>query len=257
MKRLCVLCLTLILLLATVACDRKAPASRQIIVLIDVSASIEPEAQQSAFQAVENVVSALRRGDSLVVIPITGDAGNESQGHILRLTLAEHREAYDQDLRRAALDLRRSLEETKAATRRNPGSHTDILGAVRLAAEEIRLAGEGRKTTILVLSDLIQDDKQFDFKSDPALKSETSATLLASQSARRLGLSLQGVPVFLGLVRSKDLGHLSPRRRLAIEAFWLGFLKDFRANPVLAEDGPGLLPIFLTSEPVAVENHKD
>ncbi len=256
MKRLCALCLTLILLLATAACERKATASRQIIVLIDVSASIEPEAQRSAFQAVANVVSALRRGDSLVVIPITGDAGNESQGHILRLTLAEHREAYDQDLRRAGLNLRRSLEETKAATMRNPGSHTDILGALRLAAEEVRLAGEGRKTTIVVLSDLIQDDNQFDFKSDPALESETSATLLASVSARRQGLSPQGIPVFLGLVRSKDLGHLSPRRRSAIEAFWLEFLKDSGANPVLAEDGPGLLPIFLTSEPVSVDEHE-
>ena len=105
------------------------------------------------------------------------------------------------------------------------------------AAEERQLAGKGRETMILLLSDLIQDDDQFDFKSDPALKSETSATVLASVTARRLGLSLQGISVFLGLVRSKDLGHLSPRRRLAIEAFWLGFLKDSRANPVLAEDG--------------------
>jgi hypothetical protein len=44
---------------------------------------------------------------------------------------------------------------------------------------------------------------------------------------------------------------------LAIEAFWLGFLKDSRANPVLAEDGPGLLPIFLTSELVSVEERED
>jgi hypothetical protein len=42
-----------------------------------------------------------------------------------------------------------------------------------------------------------------------------------------------------------------------IEAFWLGFLKDSRANPLLAEDGPGLLSIFLRSESVAVEKHED
>ena len=103
---------------------------------------------------------------------------------------------------------------------RNPGARTDILGALRLAAEERQMAGEGRETTILALSDFIQDDNQFDFKSDPALKSETSATLLASGAARRLGLSLQGIHVFLGLVRSRDLGHLSPRRRSAIS--WAG-----------------------------------
>jgi len=171
-----------------------------------------------------------------------------SQGRILRLTLAERREAYDQDLRRAASNLRLSLEETKAATVRNPGAQTDILGAFRLAAEEMQLAGDGRKTTILVLSDLIQDDRQFDFKTHPALKNEASAQLLASTSARGSGLAFQGVPVFLGLVRSRDLGRLSTRRRLAIEVFWLGFLKASGASPVLAQDGPGLLSTFLMSE---------
>ncbi len=180
MKRCCAFSVVLALLLATAACERKTPPTRQIIALIDMSASIEPEAQQSAFQALENIVSRLRRGDSLVVIPITGDAGNESQGRILRLTLAERREAYDQDLRRAASNLRRSLEETKAATVRHPGAQTDILGALRLAAEEMRLAGDGRKTTILVLSDLIQDDSQFDFRTHSALKNGASAKLWAA-----------------------------------------------------------------------------
>jgi len=248
MKRLCAFSLTLILLLASTACERKAVMSRQIIAVIDVSASIEPEAQQSAFQAIENIASTLRRGDSLVVIPITGDARNQSQGRILRLTLSEHREAYDQDLRRAASNLRRSLEETKAAAMRDPGARTDILGALRLAAEEMQLAGQSRKTTILLLSDLIQDDSQFDFKSDPALRNEASATPFASASAHRAGLSLHGVPIFFGLLRSKDLGCLSPRRRLAIEAFWLRFLRESGATPVLAEDGPGLLSTFLASE---------
>ena len=169
-----------------------------LIALIDVSASIEPAAQQSAFQAIENIVSTLRRGESLVVIPITGDAGNESQGRILRIEIPKRREAYDQDLRRVASDLRHSLEETRAVTMREPGAHTDILGALRLAAEEMQLAGQDRKTTILVLSDLIQDDSQFDFKSDPALKNVVSATPPASASAQTAGLSLQGVPIFLG-----------------------------------------------------------
>jgi hypothetical protein len=248
MKRLCAFCLTLILLLANAACERKAQFARQIIALIDVSASIEPEAQQSAFQSVENIAATLRRGDSLVVIPITGDAGNESQGRILRLTLAERREAYDQDLRRAASGLRHSLEATRAATIQDPGAHTDILGALRLAAEEMQLAGGGGKTIILILSDLIQDDAKFNFKSDPALKRDASSRLLASTSARRAGLSFHGVPIFLGLLRSRDIAHVSPQRRLGIEAFWLEFLKDSGAAPVLAEDGPGLLPPFLAGE---------
>src|SRR5207244_3023513 len=140
-KRLCAFSLILILTLATATCERKAAPLRQIISLIDVSASIEPQAQQSAFHAIENIISTLRRGESLVVIPITGDAGNESQGRILRIEVPKRREAYDQDLRSAASDLRHSLEETKAAAMHDPGARTDILGALRLAAQEMQLAG--------------------------------------------------------------------------------------------------------------------
>ncbi len=221
MKRRCASCLILALLLAAAACERKDPPARQIIALIDVSASIEPAAQQSAFQALEDIVPTLRRGDSLVVIPITGDAGNESQGRILRLFLAERREAYDQDLRRAAASLRHSLEETRAQTIRNPGAHTDILGALLIAAEEMRLAGGQRPSTILILSDLVQDDSQFDFKRDPALRNESTAQTIALASAHRANLSLPGVPVFLGLLRSKDLERVSPLRRAALQASWI------------------------------------
>ncbi len=87
---------------------------------------------------------------------------------------------------------------------------------------------------IIVLSDLVQDDNQFDFKHDPAIRNETSAAFLASASARSSDLAFRGTPVFLGLVRSRDLGRLSPRRRVAIGIFWLEFLKASGANPVLA-----------------------
>ena len=105
MKKCFTLWLIVAVVLALLACGRKAPQPRQIINLMDASASIEPEAQQLGFQSLQKVVSSLRRGDSLTVIPVTGDAGNDTEGHILRITLAERRETYDQDLRRAAMDL--------------------------------------------------------------------------------------------------------------------------------------------------------
>jgi hypothetical protein len=235
-------------LLTSTACLRKAPPSRLIIVLIDVSASIEPEAQQSAFQAIEDILPTLRRGDSLVVIPITGDAGNDSQGRIIRLTLAERREAYDQDLRRAAANLRHSLEETKAATLRTPGAHTDILGALQLAEEEIRLAGEGRNKMLILLSDMIQDDDELNFRHDIALRNAVSAASLATTSPRSASLRFQETPIFIGFLRSRDRARLSPQRRTAIDIFWLMFLKNCGANPHLAKDGPGLALLFLSTE---------
>jgi hypothetical protein len=256
MKKRCALWLIVAVVLALLACGQKAPQPLQIINLMDASASIEPEAQQLGFQSLEKVVSSLRRGDSLTVIPVTGNAGNETEGHILRITLAERRETYDQDLRRAAMDLRRSLEQTRTAVLQNPGSQTDILGAFRLASEEIRLAGEGRKAVILALSDFIQDDDQFNFKTNPALKNAASAQVFGADLSRTDQLSLQGVPIFLGLLRSRDLGRMSPQRRNAIKTFWLSYLSTSGATPVLAEDGPGLLDTFLKGEPVAAKSHK-
>src|SRR5258706_6751948 len=84
--------------------------NRHLVFLIDVSASIDKQAQQQAFEAVLKTIREANRGDAISVIPITGDAETQAQGSILRLRVPENRSAYDQDLQNFADQTARSLE---------------------------------------------------------------------------------------------------------------------------------------------------
>jgi hypothetical protein len=231
-----------------VGCTQNQQKPLQILALIDVSASIEPEAQKAAFDAVANLMTQLHRGDALTVIPITGDAENQSQGRVLRFVLPEQREAYDQDLRRAVKNVRELLETTKAETLLKPGSRTDILGALHLAEEEMRLGRGSRNTIIVILSDLIQDDDRLDFETAPALSSRATARNLAMRLSRESDLHITGVPVFAGLLRSRDLTRLHHERRQAIQEFWRQYITSLGATLASVVDGPGLAPSYVAGQ---------
>ena len=50
------------------------------IVVIDTSLSITPRAEKAALDAVQNQISHMQRGDTLILVPITGDAANDAGG---------------------------------------------------------------------------------------------------------------------------------------------------------------------------------
>ena len=210
--------IALSMLLAFNGCQQRGPSTPlHLCVLVDVSASIEPEARASMFSAVENIFPHLRRGDTLAIIPITGDAEGETQGKILRFELPKNRQVYDQDLRRLGAQARKALEDMEKLAAADPGARTDILGALRLAAQEVT---EHTRTGIIALSDLIQDDAQFDFKRNTNMANSQRAQSLAVMLAARSESTLTDVPVYLGQLRSRDFKLLSRNRRAGIEAFW-------------------------------------
>src|ERR1700719_999406 len=83
-------------LLLLVACSHRTPQAT--VEVIDTSISITPRAEKAAFDAVLNQIAHMQRGDTLVIIPITGDAANDAGGRILRLSAPTQRETYDTDL---------------------------------------------------------------------------------------------------------------------------------------------------------------
>jgi hypothetical protein len=219
-----------------------------VIIVSDLSASIEPESRASMFKAIESVVGILRRADTLTIIPVTDDAEIDSPGHVLRFQLPTEREVYDEDLRRVNRAAQKALEEISGQAMKEPSAHTDLLGALRVAFEELAELPPGRKGVVVVLSDFIQDDNQFDFKRERNLSHPAEAKALAMRLAARSTRLMQNTPVFLGYLRSRDLGRLNRPRREAIREFWLAFLAGLGAKPQCATDGPGLLPWFLNKE---------
>jgi hypothetical protein len=236
------LALLLIFCVVLAASCRRADGLN-LIVIIDLSASIEAEAVDEAFDAIQSIIGDFRRGDSITIIPVTGDAATESQGRILRFDLDRPREAYDADLKRFAEQIKAEIEKMRTAARSAPFGRSDILGSLAIAAES--LSQEKRGSVVVVLSDFLQDDLQYNFKRDARLANERSANELAGEVAKARPNSFKGAAVYLGLLRSEDLKTLPQMRRQAVQRFWEEYLSCQGASISAATDGSGHLSSFL------------
>jgi hypothetical protein len=246
MKRIRYALLSCILVAGLSGCilRQNEPRHSHTVFLIDVSASIDKAAEEAAFDAVIQAVKSLHRGDSVSVIPITGDAETEAQGRIMRFRVPTVREAYDQDLKRFAESVRASLTQAKAAAVASPGAKTDILGSIDLAFQEFAVDPANAEQSLIVLSDFIQDDSTMNFNKDPALADSGKSKLLAERLLHEKQLPRLS-RVFLGTLRSSDLMRLDRKRRKAIEAFWMRYCSALSAAPVFAVDGPALMGEFM------------
>jgi len=242
--RVSAILLTLLLAANLCNCGKQQVSTQQIVILIDVSDSIEPAAQEQTFAAIDRLIAERHRGDKVTVIPITGDAEAETSGRVIRFDVPTVRQAYDNDLRQFRNKLKKSLNELKASALASPGAHTDILGAVTLAQQEFKFNAGRRKKTLMILSDFLQDDTQLNFLKDKRLATKAGARELAMQFARVNEIDLRGMPVYLGLLRSKDYKGLSRSRRDAIQEFWKEYFNSCGGKASLATDGTGLLDNF-------------
>ena len=217
------------------------------IEVTDLSASIEMDARGAMVQSVGTVIRDLHRGDSVTIIPLTGDVENEAPGHILRFALSTQREVYDDDVRRVNLAAQKTLGDIAVAAKDRPSSQTDVLGAFRLASEELSGLPASRTAVVIVLSDFIQDDAQVNFNTDEKLASIVTSKALAMKVSSQEGRRFSGTPIFLGTLSSRDLARLGRVRREAIREFWLEYLRQLGAAPEWVIDGPGLAPSFIES----------
>jgi hypothetical protein len=230
--------IAIIALFLVTGCSRRPPDAT--VQVIDTSASITPRAEKAALGAVENQIAHMRRGDTLILIPITGDAENDAGGRILRLSAPTERETYDTDLRRFQEQSKKQFAAWVAALDPHQ-SRTDILGALDAARQELAALPKGTNRKLIVVSDFLEDDRSYNFGSNNSLANATSARQLAAHLREQHGFKLQGVSVCLGRLKSSDFAPLSAQRKESVSAFWRTY---FAAGGVQAEiqfDGAGML----------------
>ena len=211
-------------------CNSAKPLPRELVIVPDISASIEPDAEKQMFAAIEEVAQNLRRGDTLTIIPITGDAEAELQGRMLHYSVptVEDRQAYDADLRTLHAQIKGDLARLQAEAFTHPGKHTDILGTLRISMREF--SGRATDKRLIVLSDFIQDDEQFNFRKDPRLANEAAAAALGG-SVTRPDKARSAVQVVLGRLRSRDFSALPRARQRSIDVFWEQLLAPAQIEP--------------------------
>ena len=222
----------------------KQPTPRHIVILPDVSRSIEPKSLEQAFKAIDKLVGHLQRGDRIAVIPILGDAQAEASGRIIRFEVPKERRAYDADLRDFRYELGISLAQMQANATAHPGTKTDILGSIELAEQEFQLIAGQPKRLLIILSDFIQEDADINFRSDHRLAHPNDAEIFATDIVKAYQLQFTGVEVYLGLLRSSEYMQLSRSRREALKSFWVKCFTASGTSPSFATDGPGLVNNF-------------
>ena len=216
----------------------------RLVCVVDLSSSIEPDARAEAFAALRQVFAErrLRRGDAVVVVPVTNDSATEAQGHVLRFEIGERRAAYDADLRNLAAEVERATGAMQSESASRPSTRSDIIGAINLAEEEMAKGHEGERKVLVVLSDMINDTPLCNFNTSPQLSSDDAARRYAASLAEGRGRALEGARVYMGLLRSGDLKRVPQARRGAIQSFWDEYLRRAGAASVsTTTDGPSQL----------------
>lgn len=234
------------------ACDHRPLRSREVVYLVDVTASLTPETHAATIDSMVRVVPSLNRGDELVVIPVTDDAQTETLRNIVRIRIPLQREPYDADLRRVASQAEGAFRRLLETSTERPYQHTDLLGAFRLAAEELDHRREALGQLVCI-SDFVQDDQQFNFKRDSRLAQSSNAKLLAAQLAQPYVERFRGVTIYLGSLPSLDTRRLATPRRDAIRDFWINFLEAQSAVVHWKTDGVGHVGDFLEQPPHGAE----
>jgi len=229
-------CIPLFLLLLVNGCRNQLLPSRYVC-LLDISASIYPEAVRDEFAAMDELADRLHRGDQLIIIPITGNARTDVQGHIVRLTAPSQREAYDSDLTAYRQQAHAEIASLRDWAMSHPGAHTDILGTLEVAQQEI--GPDSLNVKLILLSDFLEDDGRLNFVADKDLGSIPFARHLAGSV--RFEPQMQCSSVFLGHLRSRDGEGLSMSRLDAVDAFWDEFLKLPNQQTRIHTDGIGAL----------------
>jgi hypothetical protein len=220
---------------------------KEIIVLIDGSASLSKGARMSMITKLKALATAIARGDELVIIPILGSAPVDTPDSILRFRLKVQREPYDADRLRFAEEVATAAEFLLARMTDSPSQRTDILGAWEFAVQELRDRADMDRR-IVCLSDFLQDDRHFVFTKDSVVSRPPVARRLALSLAGRSMGRLAGVRTFLGMVQSTESAALTDDRREAIKTFWIEYLKAQGADVTWKDDGLGHLEDFVRSD---------
>jgi len=228
--------ITLLFLLA--GCSHRVPEAT--VEVIDTSLSITPRAEKATLDAVQNQIGHMQRGDTLILIPITGDAQNDAGGRVLRLSAPTERETYDTDLCRFQAAARKQFAAWAASLDPHQ-TRTDILGTLNAARQEFAAVPTGSERRLIIVSDFLEDESSLRFVSAPQLTNASRARMLALMLRSERQFTLADIPICLGRLESSDFAPLSTERKDAVQAFWTTYLTDKDRRPELHFDGTGML----------------
>ncbi len=243
LKILCVIVLSNMMLLRSVegksdafwkfGKDKKQP--RVMAVLVDMSGSTNRARRTLYRNAFEKIYQNLQQGDRIIVGTITGrsyiDFKPVVDAEIPKQSLWVNRISYEQNMAKTKKDIQTEVE--KLLSRRRGTPHTEIINSLNIADKIFH--NEKRQKILIILSDMIQDSKEYNFERVKVTDQYTSQIIRARQK-QNLIPKLNNVKVYVAGASAAD-----PKKFRSIEKFWNRYFVACGADFSLHRYGHSLL----------------
>jgi hypothetical protein len=219
------LCLVFVGALVSVsAASRKADAfwnfgkdkkiARAIVVFVDMSGSTNSARRTVYKNAFEKIYQNLQQGDRIVVGTITGrsyiDFKPAVDAEIPKKSIWVNRISFEQNLAKTKKNIEQEVDGLLARKQGTP--RTEILNSLNIA--DTIFHNEKRQKILVVLSDMIQDSKEYNFDRIK-VTDKYIADIIKHRKTNNLIPNLANVRVYVAGASADD-----PEKFRSIEKFW-------------------------------------
>ncbi len=243
LKILCVIVLSNMMLLSSVEAksdafwkfgkDKKQP--RVMAVFVDMSGSTNRARRTLYRNAFEKIYQNLQQGDRIIVGTITGrsyiDFKPVVDAEIPKQSLWVNRISYEQNRAKTKKDIQTEVE--KLLSRRRGTPRTEIINSLNIADKIFH--NEKRQKILIILSDMVQDSKEYNFERVKVTNQYTSQ-IIRKRQEQNLIPKLDSVKVYVAGASAAD-----PKKFRSIEKFWNRYFAACGADFSLHRYGHSLL----------------
>jgi ribosomal protein L35AE/L33A len=209
---------------------------RLIMILVDMSGSADEARRTVCKDAFEKIYRNLRHGDRVVVGTIAShsyiDFKPTVDEEIPKKTIWDNRLQFERNLTNTKEKIRR--EVNKLLSHRGGSLMTEILDSLNIA-DTIFHDEKERQKILVILSDMIQDSKEYKFDKDK-MTDEYISKVITYRQKNNLMPNLTGVKVYVAGASATD----SERFR-EVQTFWVRYFTESGADFSLYRYGHSLI----------------
>jgi len=198
---------------------------RVVLILVDMSGSADQARRTVCKEAFEKIYRNLRHGDRVVVGTIAShsyiDFKPTVDEEIPKKTIWDNRLQFERNLTHAKEKIRR--EVNKLLSHRGGSPLTEILDSLNIA-DTIFHDEKERQKILVILSDMIQDSKEYKFDKDK-ITDEYINKVITYRQKNNLMPNLTGVKVYVAGASATDSDKFRE-----VQTFWARYLTESGAD---------------------------
>ena len=208
---------------------------RVMAVFVDMSGSTNQARRTVYRNAFEKIYQSLQQGDRIMVGTITGrsyiDFKPAVDAEIPKQSIWVNRITYEQNLAKTKKDIQTAVEKLLAQRRGTP--RTEIINSLNIADKIFH--NEKRQKILIILSDMIQDSKEYNFDRVKVTDAYTTR-IIRDRQKQNLIPNLETVKVYVAGASAAD-----SKKFRSIEKFWNRYFVAAGADFSLHRYGHSLL----------------